>query len=95
MTGEMMGHVSLWTAVLGVAGVALGFVYFGALQRNVTLLVMRTGWRGPVFLTVARIAAVAGVLGLAAKSGAPDLFAAFAGFMLARGLVLRWARRVA
>ncbi len=58
-----------------------------------TLFTAGRGWVGPLALTLARIAAAVIFLGLAAKLGAAALIAAFLGFLLARTVMLRVARR--
>jgi hypothetical protein len=78
---------------MAVAGIVFGLVYFATLRRAVTLFTAGRGWIGPLTLTLARIAAAVIFLGLAAKLGAAALIAAFLGFLLARTVMLRVARR--
>lgn len=78
---------------MAFAGMLFGVVYFATLRRAVTLFTAGRGWIGPVSLTLARIAAAVIFLGLAAKLGAAALIAAFLGFLLARTVMLRVARR--
>lgn len=81
------------TLAMAVAGIVFGLAYFATLRRAVTLFTAGRGWVGPLALTLARIAAAVIFLGLAAKLGAAALIAAFLGFLLARTVMLRVARR--
>ena len=76
-------------------GFALGLAYFATLQRSVALLSARRGALVPLALTLLRIAGAVGVLALIARLGALPLLAAFVGFLVARGVMLRAARRSA
>jgi hypothetical protein len=78
---------------MALAGVVFGMVYFATLRRAVALFTAGGGWVGPLTLTLARVAAAVVFLGLAAKLGAAALIAAFLGFLLARSIMLRVARR--
>jgi len=78
---------------MAVAGVAFGLLYFAALRRTVTHLAARSGWATPLLFTVSRVGAALVFLALAATLGAAPLLAAFAGFLVARGLALRAVRR--
>jgi F1F0 ATPase subunit 2 len=82
------------TAAAALAGLALGLVYFRALRRTVDLLAGGRGWFGPAGLTLARIAAAIIVLTFMARLGAMALLAGFLGFLLARMIALRSARRI-
>ena len=75
------------------SGFAFGVFYFAALERSVTLFASDRRWLGPLALTLARMAAAVLFLGLAAKLGALSLLAALLGFLLARAVSLRAARR--
>lgn len=79
---------------MAFAGVAVGLIYFAALQRTVAQFAAGRGWAGPVTLTLGRIGGVVVFLAAAAKFGALALIAAFLGFLLARAIALRAARRV-
>jgi F1-F0 ATPase (N-ATPase) AtpR subunit len=87
-------------AAFAAGGLAGGRIYFVALARSISLLTDR-GREGPApgsaafVLTLARIAAAVGFFGLAARFGALPLLAAFLGFLAARVLALRAARRAA
>jgi hypothetical protein len=80
-------------AILGLAGGIFGLVYFAALRRTTALLAAGAGWSGPLALTLARILGALAFLTLAARLGAVPLLAAFAGFLAARAITLRFARR--
>jgi F1F0 ATPase subunit 2 len=79
--------------LFGALGVALGAAYFGGLYWNVRLLAAGGGGPWPVALVGLRFALAAVVLWLAARHGASALLAAFAGFLVARLITLRIARR--
>ncbi len=80
-------------AGIGLAGFVVGLLYFATVQRTAVLFAAGRGWLAPVALTVGRIGAAATFLALAARLGAAPLLAAFAGFLLARAVALRVARR--
>ena len=83
-------------AILTVAaGFFFGRAYFATLKRSVALLATGRNWAGPIALTLARIAAAGGVFFLAAKLGAVPLLTALLGFLLARAVAVRTARRAA
>jgi len=75
------------------AGFAFGLLYFAALKRCVVVFVAGRSLLAPLGLTLVRFGAAVVCLGLAAQLGAAALLAAFVGFLLARTLVLRLARR--
>jgi N-ATPase, AtpR subunit len=77
---------------MAVAGLAIGLLYFAALERTIALYVAGRGWVGPLAFTLGRIAAAGVFLSFAAKLGAISLLSAFAGFLLARAVALRAAR---
>jgi N-ATPase, AtpR subunit len=80
-------------AAMAFAGLALGLIYFRALRRTVDLFAGGRGWLGPAGLTLARIAGAVIVLTFMARLGAMPLLAGFLGFLLARAVSLRSARR--
>jgi len=80
-------------ALLG--GVAFGLLYFAALRRAVDAYVVHRGWGGPLLLTALRLVGAAVAFGLAARLGAVVLLVAFLGFLAARAVALRNARRAA
>jgi F1F0 ATPase subunit 2 len=75
-----------------VAGFLLGVAYFVSLRRVATVLVARRAWSPYALSAIARIGATVLFLTFAARSGAPTLLAAFAGFLAARHLTMRSAR---
>jgi len=91
MTAAALAFASLWA----VAGFGFGLFYFAALRRTVE------GYRGgrshllPIALTLGRIAAAVLFFGSSAAHGVVPLLTAFLGFLLARSLALRAARRPA
>lgn len=93
MIDTLLANPVAVATVMVLAGVGLGLAYLGALRRTVEALAHGAGWRMPMALTVARLAAAAGLLFLAAKLGAIPLLATFAGFLLARSVILRRVRR--
>jgi len=90
----LMPMLAVPGAALAV-GVGLGLAYFAALRWTVSLYAAGGGWRVPAMLTLGRIAAAAGIFGLAARLGALPLLAAFLGFLIARSIALRAKGRVA
>jgi hypothetical protein len=78
---------------MAFSGFAFGVFYFVALERSITLFASNRGWLGPLAYTLGRMAAAVFFLGLAAKLGALYLLATFLGFLLARAVSLRVARR--
>jgi hypothetical protein len=78
----------------GFAGLLAGALYFAALRRAVALYAAGPGRLGAA-LTLARIAGAILFFGLAARQGALPLLSSFLGFLLARALALRAARRAA
>jgi F1F0 ATPase subunit 2 len=93
MSFEALVPTIALAALMAVAGTALGLAYFACLRRTVDLFASGAGWARPVLLTLLRIAGAAGALALAARFGAPALLAAFLGFLLARAIALKGARR--
>lgn len=81
--------------LLAVAGFALGVAYFASLRRGVHLSIARHAWLPYMLRAFVRIAAAASFFTFAARWGLPALLAAFAGFLAARTLALRGARRLA
>jgi len=72
----------------GLLGGLGGLAYFALLRAS-----LQTGrWRLVAGTMLLRLAAAAGLFWLAAQSGAWPLLAALAGFLAARGLMLRRAR---
>ena len=80
-------------ALLATAGLAVGVAYFGSLRRSVRLSIERHAWWCYLLTALTRIVAAALFFTLAVHRGAPALLAAFAGFLVARLLAVRAARR--
>lgn len=95
----MIHPTPLTTLVLATtmiaAGVLLGLAYFACLRWTAELFAAEGGWARPALLTLGRFVVVTAAFGLAARWGAIPLLAAFAGFLVARGLALRQARSAA
>ena len=78
-----------------LAGGVFGWLYFRAMRHTVQRLVAGASAGAVAGLTLVRIA-IAGLLALfLARWGAAMLLAAFAGFLIARTVMLRAARREA
>lgn len=93
MTGSTLTSTLVLASIAALAGLAFGLVYFRALRRTVALFAGGRGWLGPVALTLARIAGAVVLLTFMARLGAMPLLAGFLGFLLARMIALRAARR--
>ena len=93
MTGAPLTPTPVLLVAIGLAGFVFGLAYFAAVQRTALLFAAGRGWLAPVALTVGRIGAAVLFLALAARLGAAPLLAGFAGFLLARAVALRVARR--
>ena len=95
----MIAHetpASLWPAVpLLAAGFVLGRGYFAMLRHCVRLFAAHHGWSRPLLLTLGRIAAATLFFAFAVRWGLPALLAAFVGFLVARHIAVRSARRLA
>lgn len=89
-----MTGVSLALAA-ALTGLVVGLVHFAGLWRTVMLYTAGRGRLVAVALTLARIAGAIVFFGLAARLGAMPLLSSFLGFLLARTLALRTARRTA
>ncbi len=81
-------------AAFVAAGLAFGWAYFGMLRRTVGHYAAG-GRVVPAALTLARVAGALLFLGFAVQFGALTLLAAFGGFLGARALASRSARRAA
>jgi N-ATPase, AtpR subunit len=81
----------LWAATMVPAGFGCGWAYFAALREGCARLL--AGRRGVLMLAGLRLLTVAALLIFAAHRGAAALLATFAGFLLARSLVVGRARR--
>lgn len=81
--------------LLTAGGFALGIVYFASLRHGVRLSIARHAWLPYMLWALTRITAAALFFAFAVRWGVPALLAAFAGFLAARQLVVRAARRLA
>jgi F1-F0 ATPase (N-ATPase) AtpR subunit len=90
-TSSLFALATAWA----LGGFLFGLGYFIALRWTVDVLVGGQRRLLPVALTLGRLAAAILFLGLAARFGALPLLIAFVGFLLARALALRAARRIA
>ena len=89
-----MTGVSLASAA-ALVGLVFGLVYFAALLRTVELYTKGRSGFTMIALTLGRIAVAIAFFSLAARLGASPLLSSFLGFLLARMLALRVARRTA
>jgi hypothetical protein len=89
-----MTGVSLAFAA-ALAGLVFGLMHFAVLRRTVELYSGGRSRLAAAALTLGRIAGAIAFFGLAAKLGALPLLSSFLGFLLARTLALRAARRTA
>lgn len=80
-------------AFAAAIGVMLGLAYFHLLRRSVERLAEGRGRAEAAVLALARLAAAVLVLWWLASLGAMPLLAGALGFLLARSLALRSARR--
>jgi len=92
MTGSTL---ALSLTLFAFAGLAFGWAYFAALLRTADLYASGEARLLPAVLTLGRLAAAMGFFGFAARIGALPLLTGFLGFLLARRLALRAARRSA
>ena len=83
----------LLIAIMAPLGFGLGVLYFSALRRTAELLALHGVTRPAIAFTVGRGVAAIGVFGFATWLGAGPLLATFTGFLAARWLALRRARR--
>ena len=82
-------------ALLAAAGAAFGRIYFALLGRSVALYITTGSAARAAPRSIARVVAAAAFFALAARLGAPELLAAFLGFLIARARAVRDARRLA
>jgi hypothetical protein len=93
MSGTIF-ETDVWV-VAGVAligGFVLGLAYFWVLRRTVDLHVASRGWLAPVGLTIGRLGGAALSLALLARLGPAALLGGLSGFVVARTIVLHFAR---
>jgi hypothetical protein len=82
------------TPLFAVAGMAFGRAYFATLRRGVAAYAAGGAVRGCVGWLLARLIAAALFFAFAVHWGAWPLLAAFLGFLAARWIAVRAARRV-
>jgi hypothetical protein len=87
MTGVVSISTLVPTVIMGPAGTAFGLAYFTAYRAN------NQSALAPVAFTLGRIAGAVIFLALAARLGAEPLIGAFLGFLVARAIAVRPARR--
>ncbi len=92
MTGPAFPDIAAMAA-LAIAGLAFGLVYFRAVALTAGRILSGAGPAGTVALVAGRLAGAAMLFALAAWLGAGPLVAAFAGFLVARAVTMRRARR--
>jgi hypothetical protein len=93
MNNETLTSSLVLASAMAIAGLAFGLIYFQALRRTVDFVAGGRGWLGPAGLTLARMAGAVILLTFMARLGAMPLLAGFLGFLLARAIALRMARR--
>jgi hypothetical protein len=91
----MLGVLLPTVAPFGAVGFVLGAAYFTSMRRSVRSSVARGSWARYMLLTPVRVAAAALFLSFAVRWGVSALLAASAGFLIARQLAVRAARRLA
>jgi hypothetical protein len=85
-------HVAL-LAASAAAGIVFGRLYFDALRRSVAAYASTAGRARSVALTIGRIVCAVAFFAVASRLGALPLLLALLGFLAARSLALRTARR--
>ena len=95
MMDTMAAPQLLTIAVSLLAGLGFGLLYFRAMRASVQRLLAGASPGKVAGLTLARIAIAGAFASLLALWGAAALLAGFAGFLAARALALRAARRQA
>lgn len=94
MTQAAQLPFALLVLAIASAGFVFGLAYFAALKRSASLFAYGRSRAAALALTLGRIAAAFLFLSAVARLGAACLLAAFLGFLLARALALRAARRM-
>ena len=82
-------------ALFAAGGLAFGWGYFAALRRGIDAYTVRDAVLQSLLWMLARLAAAALFFGFAIRWGAWPLLAAFLGFLAARQIAVRTARRAA
>lgn len=91
----MLADLSAAVPLLAIAGFGLGMAYFASLRRGVRLSMARHAWLPYMGRALVRIVAAALFFTFSVRWGLPALVAALTGFLAARTLALRGARRLA
>ena len=94
MTIQSLVTAPMLASAMAAAGLTVGLSYFALLRRTVQLYGSGHIHLASVALTLARLVGAAVFLAFAARLGATSLLAAFLGFLAARSVALRRARRV-
>lgn len=93
MIGPASGAEAWLAVLLAAAGLIFGWGYFAALRRGVVAYVGHDRVGRAVVWTLVRLAAAVFFFGFAVRCGAWPLLAAFLGFLTARQIAVRTARR--
>ncbi|MDP1671429.1 MAG: N-ATPase subunit AtpR [Alphaproteobacteria bacterium] len=93
MNEAVLTSLPVTALAMAFAGLVFGLAYFRAVRWTVNLLAEDHGWMAPVGLTLARVTGAVMLLTFMARAGAMPLLAGFVGFLLARMIALRPARR--
>lgn len=89
-----LASASPWVAMLfSVGGIALGWGYFAALGHGVKLYVTRGALLQGLYWMAVRLALAAAFFAFALRFGVWALLGAFIGFLAARQIAVRGARR--
>lgn len=97
MTAAHVNMAIAWPciALFAAGGFALGLAYFASLLHSIRFSIARQAWSQYTLLALARIAPAGLFFALAARWSLTALLAAFAGFLIARQITVRSARRTA
>jgi hypothetical protein len=94
MTADLFAADMARAAAAVTGGLVFGRLYFAALRKNVDFYSDGHPLKASA-LVLGRLVSAAMAFALAARLGALPLLTAFIGFLLARALALRAARRIA
>lgn len=95
ITHDLIASLRPALLLLAIAGLVLGMAYFASLRHGVHLSIASHAWLPYMLWAMARIAAAALFFTFAVRWGVVALIAAFSGFLIARQLAVRGARRLA
>lgn len=93
MNDDALVSIASLVPLSTLIGLGLGLLHFRALHRTVAQLAGGCGWLRPVGLTLTRFAGTSVVLAVMARLGPLALLGGLLGFLLAREVALRAARR--